>query len=97
MGTNSALIKQINRTTSVQTLKVVLIANIVLALIYYKTLYVRQASIDTTKLDSMLMNKGERLCMSGATDAYQALGLPKECTAQCLCFRLEQGEEGMKR
>lgn len=38
---NSEKIKQINRTTSLQTIGVVLIANAILALIYYKTLYVR--------------------------------------------------------
>jgi len=48
---NSDYIKRINRTTSFQTIGIVLIANVFLALIYYKTLYVRQADIDTSKLD----------------------------------------------
>lgn len=70
MGTNSPMIKAINRQTSIQTIGIVFIANLVLAMIYYKTLYVRQASIDTTKLDAMVMNKGERLCLTGARDSF---------------------------
>lgn len=39
-------------------------ANMLLALVYYKTLYVRQASIDESKLDSMSQVKGHRICLS---------------------------------
>lgn len=51
MGKNSENVKRMNRITSLQTMGIVVLANIALAFIYYKTLYVRQANIDTTKLD----------------------------------------------
>lgn len=64
MGSNTPEVKRINRVTSLQTMLVVLIANFILALIYYKTLYVRQASIDTSKIDSMQVgSSGTRLCL----------------------------------
>jgi hypothetical protein len=84
---NSDLIKRINRTTSLQTMGVVFIANLVLGLIYYKTLYVRQASIDTSKLDAMNLNSGNHVCFQNAEDVYNSLGYPQECSANCLCFK----------
>lgn len=38
-------IKQINRQTSIQAIGLVVFANVLLALIYYKTLFVSQSSI----------------------------------------------------
>jgi hypothetical protein len=64
MGSNSPEVKRINRVTSLQTILVVLIANFILALIYYKTLYVRQANIDTSKLDSIQVgSSGTGICL----------------------------------
>jgi hypothetical protein len=74
MGSNSQEVRRINRVTSLQTILVVFIANIILALIYYKTLYVRQSTIDTSKLDSMqLGTSGTRLCLDQAQDSFLAL------------------------
>jgi hypothetical protein len=43
----------------------VLVANAILALIFYKTLYVRQANIDTSKLDQLVPASGLKVCMDG--------------------------------
>jgi hypothetical protein len=62
---NTPKIKAINRQTSIQTLGIVLTANILLALIYYKTLYVRQANIDVSVMDSLQAGQGDGVCMEG--------------------------------
>jgi len=46
-------IKQINRQTSLQAIALVIIANLILALIYYKTLFVWQSGIKMAQLDSL--------------------------------------------
>lgn len=59
---------------------VVLIANFILALIYYKTLYVRQANIDTSQLDSMQVGSSTtQLCLDQPIDAFLALNFPQKC------------------
>ena len=70
----SETIKRINRQTSIQTLGVILLANILLAFVYYKTLYVRQASIDESILDSMSTDISHRICLSNPQDAFLGLG-----------------------
>lgn len=70
----SETIKRINRQTSIQTLGVILLANIMLAFVYYKTLYVRQASIDESILDSLSTDNSYRICLSNPQDAFLGLG-----------------------
>ena len=49
-------IKEINRRTSLQAIGLVLVANVLLALIYYKTLFVWQSSIKMAQLDSLSLS-----------------------------------------
>ena len=55
----STSIKQINRRTSLQAIGLVVFANFILALIYYKTLFVWQARINMSQLDSLSL-EGEK-------------------------------------
>lgn len=73
---------------------IVLVANFLLALIYYKTLWVRQANIDATLLDRLQIGQSSRICMEGQQGAFRKLDFPA-CTADCLCFSLQKsgGEE----
>jgi hypothetical protein len=76
---------------------IVLVANFLLAFIYYKTLWVRQANIDATLLDSLQIGQSGRVCMEGQQGAFRKLDFPP-CTADCLCFSLQKsGEEDMRR
>jgi len=80
MGSNNPEVRRINRVTSYQALLVVLIANFILAGIYYKTLYVRQANIDTSRLDSWQVGtSGSRLCLDQPKDAFLALNFSQKC------------------
>ena len=95
---NSAYIKGINRTTSFQTIGIVLIANVFLALIYYKTLYVRQADISTSKLDQMPSFNNNGLCMNGAQGAFLTkLPYLPDCDNTCLCFTFEPANDSMRK
>lgn len=59
-------IKQINRRTSLQAIGLVLLANVALALIYYKTLFVWQSTIDMRHLDSLSLAGESYVCIEGA-------------------------------
>ena len=59
-------IKEINRRTSLQAIGLVLVANVLLALIYYKTLFVWQSSIKMAQLDSLSLSDASQVCWQGA-------------------------------
>jgi len=55
-------IKEINRRTSIQAIGLVVIANVILALIYYNTLFVWQSSIKMAQLDSLSLGTDNLVC-----------------------------------
>ena len=59
-------IKEINRRTSIQAIGLVVIANVLLALIYYKTLFVWQSIIKMAQLDSLSLETSNLVCQTGA-------------------------------
>jgi hypothetical protein len=59
-------IKQINRRTSLQAIGLVVFANLILALIYYKTLFVWQARINMSQIDSLSLESESQVCQNGA-------------------------------
>ena len=63
-------IKQINRRTSLQAIGLVLFANLILALIYYKTLFVWQARINMSQIDSLSLESESQVCQTGALQDY---------------------------
>jgi len=72
-------IKLINRQTSLQAITLVLIANLILALIYYKTLFVWQSSINMAQLDGLSLDDGTRVCQNSALGAYLERNPYPEC------------------
>lgn len=57
----------------------------------------RQADIDTSKLDSMNVVNDHGLCLSGAQGAFKSKLHYPECDSKCLCFKFEAADESMRR
>ena len=72
-------IKQINRQTSLQAIGLVVFANFLLALIYYKTLFVSQSSIKMAQLDSLSLTDGPQVCWQGAQQDFAESSPYVEC------------------